>query len=131
LRISGTVGPATAANSYAGVAYMGFNLGQDVGSTTVPTVTPTGTGLTVTVNTSTGPLPVRVQLTGTGSTFWCYTLPGASPVTIPYSSFNTACWDGSGTAYAKQPITSIELVVPGGGMATSGVSVSLSGVREN
>jgi len=131
LRISGTVGPATAANSYAGVAYLGFNVGQDAGSTTVPTVTPTGTGLTVTVSASTGALPVRVQLTGTGATFWCYTLTGASPVTIPYAMFNTACWDGSGTAYAKQPITSIELVVPGGMNAASGVSVALTSVREN
>jgi hypothetical protein len=97
----------------------------------VPTVTPTGTGLTVTVSASTGALPVRVQLTGTGATFWCYTLTGASPVTIPYAMFNTACWDGSGTAYAKQPITSIELVVPGGMNAASGVSVALTSVREN
>jgi len=128
--MQGTVGPAVAP-SYAGVAYLGFNLGQNAGSTTVPTVTPTGTGLTVTFSATTATLPLRVQLVGTGSTFWCYTITGASPVTIPYAMFNTACWDGSGTAYAKQPITSIELVVPGGATATSGVSVTLSGVREN
>jgi len=130
LKMQGTVGPAVAP-SYAGVAYLGFNLGQNAGSTTVPTVTPTGTGLTVTFSATTATLPLRVQLVGTGSTFWCYTITGASPVTIPYAMFNTACWDGSGTAYAKQPITSIELVVPGGATATSGVSVTLSGVREN
>jgi hypothetical protein len=130
LKMSGTVGPAVAP-SYAGVAYIGFNLGQDNGASTVPTVTPTGTGVTVTFSATTATLPLRAQLSGTGSTFWCYTITGASPATIPYASFNTACWDGSGTAYAKQPITNFELVVPGAAAATSGVSVTLSGLKEN
>ena len=130
LKMSGTVGAAVAP-SYAGVAYLGFNLGQDNGATTVPTVTPTGTGVTVTFSATTATLPLRAQLSGTGSTFWCYTITGASPATIPYAMFNTACWDGSGTAYAKQPITNFELVVPGGAAATSGVSVTLSGLKEN
>ena len=130
LKMSGTVGPAVAP-SYAGVAYLGFNLGQDNGASTVPTVTPTGTGVTVTFTATTATLPLRAQLSGTGSTFWCYTITGASPATIPYAMFNTACWDGSGTAYAKQPITNFELVVPGAATATSGVSVTLTSVKEN
>ena len=130
LKMSGTVGAAVAP-SYAGVAYLGFNLGQDNGATTVPTVTPTGTGVTVTFSATTATLPLRAQLSGTGSTFWCYTITGASPATIPYAMFNTACWDGSGTAYAKQPITNFELVVPGAATATMGVSVTLSGLKEN
>jgi hypothetical protein len=130
LKMSGTVGAAVAP-SYAGVAYLGFNLGQDNGATTVPTVTPTGTGVTVTFSATTATLPLRAQLSGTGSTFWCYTITGASPATIPYAMFNTACWDGSGTAYAKQPITNFELVVPGAATATTGVSVTLSGLKEN
>ena len=131
LKMSGTVGPATMANSYVGVAYIGFNLGQDNGATTVPTVTPTGTGVTVTFSATTATLPLRAQLSGTGSTFWCFNITGASPQTIPYGMFNTACWDNSGTAYAKQPITNFELVVPGGAAATPGVSVQISNLKEN
>ena len=131
LKMSGTVGPATAANNYVGVAYIGFNLGQENGASTTPTVTPTGTGVTVTFSATTATLPLRAQLSGTGTTFWCFNITGASPATIPYAMFNTACWDGSGTAYAKQPITNFELVVPGGAAATAGVSVQISNLKEN
>jgi hypothetical protein len=130
LKMSGTVGPAVAP-SYSGVVFLGFNLAQNIDSTTSTMVSPTGTGLTVSFSATTATLPLRVQLSTASGTFWCYTVTGTSPVTIPYASFNTACWDNSGTAYGKQPIQNIELVVPGGATATSGVSVTLLGVREN
>jgi hypothetical protein len=77
---------------------------------------------------TTGGLPFRVQV-GSSSTTWCYTVTGTSPVTIPWSSFNTMCWDGTGGAYAKQPISNIQLIVPGGQTATPGVSVTLNSFR--
>jgi len=130
LKIAGTVGAATTANSYAGVAYLGFNVGQETTSTTPTLVTPTGTGITVSFTATTGGLPLRVQFSSGSSSFWCYTVTGASPVNIPYSQFNTACWDNSGTPYTKQPIQSIQLLVPGGATATSGVSVMLNSLKE-
>ena len=130
LTMSGTVGAATMANAYAGVAFLGVNIAQASGSTTAGTIAPTGTGLTVTFTASTGGLPLRLQISS-GATFWCYTITGTSPATVPYAMLNTACWDNSGTAYAKQPINNIQLVVPGGAAATPSMSVTLTGIREN
>jgi hypothetical protein len=111
LRASGTVGPATAANMYTGVVYLGFNINQPLGSPTPGTLAPAGTGLTVTYTKASGPATIRVQIQA-GSTRWCANLT-ASPMTIPYTMFNTACWDNTGTAYAKQPIEAVQLVIPG------------------
>jgi hypothetical protein len=131
LKMMGTVGPAVAP-AYAGVAYLGFNLAQENGAMTMTTVTPTGSGVTVTFSATTATLPLRAQLSGTGSAFWCYTITTPSPVTIPYAMFNSTCWEPlPANAYAKQPITNFELVVPGAATATSGVSVTLMGVKEN
>src|SRR6185503_3791995 len=130
LRMMGTVGPATAANNYAGIAYLGFAIGQGVGTSTPSKIAPTGSSLTITFTASTGGLPLRAQLSD-GSTSWCYVIPTGSPVTIPYTSFNTMCFGTGGTAYAKQPLQNIQLVVPGGATATQGVSVTLVSVREN
>jgi hypothetical protein len=110
LRASGTVGPAQAP-SYAGVVYLGFNVNQPTGSSTFTTLVPAGTGLAVTYTKAAGPATIRVQIQA-GSTRWCANLT-ASPMTIPYTMFNTACWDNSGTAYAKQPIEAVQLVIPG------------------
>jgi hypothetical protein len=127
--MSGTVGPATAANSYGSYAGIGFTVNQDAGGTgTAGTVTPKGTGLTVTFTSS---VPgVRVQLNG-GGTSWCYNAT-SSPATIPYSAFNTKCFDVpvDGTAYAKQPISQIQIVVPGAATATA-YNVSLTSLTEN
>jgi hypothetical protein len=129
LTMTGTVGPAVAP-SYSGVAYLGFNIGQPAGSTTTPTVTPAGTGLTVAfTNSSSTMLPFRVQVTD-GTLRWCYTVTGASPVTIPYGMFNTACWDNTGTYYSKQPINAIQLVLAGAATAQP-ANVTLVSVKEN
>jgi hypothetical protein len=128
LRLSGTLGPATAANNYSGVVYIGFNLNQAMGTTTPGTVTPTGTSLQVTYTKVSGPSIVRVQIQR-GATRWCAELAG-SPVNIPYASFNTACWDMSGTAYSKQPIEAIQLVVPGGAAAVP-IDLTLVSVKDS
>ena len=129
--MTGMVGPATAANSYAGTAYLGFSIGQSASGTPTP-VTPTGTGITVAFkNTSNSTLPLRVQLNAdsTGTTFWCFTITGASPAMVPYSSFNSMCWDNTGTTYAKAPIQAIELSIPGAATAEP-VNVTLTSVTE-
>lgn len=112
---------------------LGFNLGDtSTGGTTHPTVTPKGSGLTIAfANTTPSTLPLRAQISD-GTNNWCYTVSGASPVTIPYGSFNTKCYDSppDGTAYAKNPINTIQLQIAGG--TTSGaVNVTISSVTEN
>jgi nuclear pore complex protein Nup62 len=129
LRVTGTVGAATEANSYAGVAYLGFNVAQPLGTTTPGTVVPTGTGLQVTYTKTAGPMVIRAQITSAGgATRWCATLT-TSGMTIPYTTFNTACWDNSGTAYAKQAIEAVQLVAPGD-MAAAPLDMTLVSVKD-
>ena len=65
-------------------------------------------------NTSNAPV-VRVALNAdaTGTTSWCAAVT-TSPATIPYSGFTQACYTPGGAVYAKQPIVSVQLSVPGG-----------------
>jgi hypothetical protein len=130
LRIAGIVGPANTSNSFSGFAQVGFNLAQEVGSGSFVAVAPKGSGLTVAFA-ATGGLVPRVQL-ATGSTFYCYDLTGTSPATIPWTMFNTACWEpATGSYYAKQPITNLAINVPGAPTAsTPNVSVTLTSVSE-
>jgi hypothetical protein len=127
LRVAGTLGPATAENAYIGSVYLGFNVAQPAGSTTFTTLTPTGTSLQVTYTKTAGPATIRVQIQA-GANRWCAPLT-ASPATIPYAMFNTACWDNSGTAYTKQPIEAVQLVAPGE-MTAVPLDVTLVSVKE-
>jgi hypothetical protein len=111
LRTSGTVGPATATNMYSGVVYLGVNINQDAGSSTFTPIAPVGSSLVVAFTKAAGPATIRVQIQA-GSSRWCANLT-TSPATIPYIMFNTQCWDMMGTAYAKQPIEAVQLVIPG------------------
>jgi hypothetical protein len=112
---------------------LGFNLGDSSsGGTVHPTVTPTGTGLTFTfADTAPTGTAFRAQITD-GTTTWCYTVTGASPVTVPYGMFNTMCYDTppDGTAYSKQPINAIQLQVAGGTMGGA-TSITITSVTEN
>jgi hypothetical protein len=111
---SGSVAPQS---NYGGYGILGLYVNQATGaSTPADPVTVTGTGLVVNV-TNTGGSALRVQiqdeLGATDATHrWCATITGSGG-TIPWSSFNTACWDGSGTAYAMQPINAVLIMVPG------------------
>ena len=66
-----------------------------------------------------------------GTTRWCHNV-SSSPTTIPYSSFNTMCWDTppDGTGYAKQPINEFQFIVVGGSSSAS-YGVALTSVVEN
>ena len=115
--------------SYAG---LGFNLGQTpAGGTTNTPVTPKGTGLTFNFsNTTTGTgLVLRAQVTN-GTLTWCTNIT-TSPAVIPYSSFKVACYDPTpGAAYAKEPITQIQLNLAGGTTAGA-INITLNSVTEN
>ncbi len=116
LEISGTVGSATGQNMYAGNVFFGFNVGQVVGSSTVGTITPTGTSLTITCTGCATPM-MRAELFD-NSTTWCANL--TSGTAIPYSSFTQECYSiPPGAAYAKQPISAIEIEIPGASMAAT------------
>jgi hypothetical protein len=131
LTAMGSVAIASAANSYATYAGIGFNINQDLaGGTATPTLTPAGSSLTIAFTAGSG-TPLRAQISD-GTTIWCYGITGASPVTIPYASFNTKCYDtpADGTAYAKNPISSFQLQVPGGAAAVT-YNIALTSVKEN
>ena len=130
LTMTGNILAVTGTNySFEG---LGFGLGQIWAGTANAEVAPTGTGLTIAfANTTPASLPLRAQITD-GTTTWCYTVTGASPVTIPYASFNTKCYDTppDGTAYAKAPINAIQLQIAGGTTAGA-VNVTITSITEN
>ncbi len=117
---------------YSGVAMIGYNINQAVDSTTLGTWTPTGTtGITVSF-TNPGGSALRVQIQGlNGATVasdrWCYPLTGASgTVTIHWATFNTDCWDNTGTYYSGQPLSAVMIIVPGGNVSTVSYSICLN-----
>jgi hypothetical protein len=131
LTMTGTLN-SSVSPTYAGYSYLGFNIGQTLESTTAGTVTPQGSGITVTfTNTSAAPT-VRVALNAdsTGTTSWCAPVT-TSPATIKYTAFTEQCYNATpGAAYAKQPIVSVQLSVPGGA-SPAPVNITLVSVVEN
>ncbi|HTB61700.1 MAG TPA: hypothetical protein VLC06_27760 [Polyangia bacterium] len=123
---------ASVSPNYAGYSYLGFNIGQDSVGGAAMTVTPQGSGLTVTfTNTSNAPT-VRVALNAdaAGTTSYCAAVT-SSPATIKYSAFTEQCYNATpGPAYAKTPIISVQLSVPGGA-TTAPVNITLVSVVEN
>jgi hypothetical protein len=128
--VSGTVH-----GDYDSVALLGFNLNETAtGAATQcnynpassmamgpPGVTLTGSGIAVNF-TKTVASVLRIQIQGpNGATNandrWCATITDAAgPVFVPYTAFNTECWEGGmGTAYnpASSPISAISFLVPG------------------
>ena len=135
LTAAGTVTGSTLANSYLAYAGIGFKINQPASAsgpdTSVLSLTPAGSGLTVSFTGTVGAGVILRAEISDGTTRWCHNL-SSSPTTIPYSSFNTACWDtpADGTAYSKQPINEFQfIVVPGSTSAT--YNVSLTSVVEN
>jgi hypothetical protein len=120
---SGTV--AGTADSSA-VAILGLNLNQASagagGSSGSPILTwsPSGGGIAYGV-TNTAGSTLRIQISAAGgdtdpSKRWCAPITSSSNrmFVIPWSTFNTACWDGSGTNYdGTTPLQSVMVVVPG------------------
>ena len=113
---SGTV----AANStYKSWANAGFSVNQDQSGSSGATKSLVLSGSTISISyVSRTESQLEFQLYD-GSNYWCYVLPPSatpSTKTIPFSSLNTACWDGSGSPFTSgTPITNVSLVVPGSG----------------
>ena len=110
---SGTVGINT---SYQAWAAAGFNVNQsrsnDGGGAGSLPFAPQSVTLSFS---NAAKSPLQIELSDDHFIFWCYTLTQlTSPVTIPLASFNTACWDQSGTSFPPgTAIQSLQLVVPG------------------
>jgi hypothetical protein len=114
-------GSVAATADYSGIAMLGFNLNQLSGVSTLMTVTPSKAGVQIDVKNNASS-PLRFQVTagdGASQQRWCATVTGSGGF-IPWTSLNTACWDGSGTAYNKEPISAATLLVPG----TTGAAVA-------
>jgi Right handed beta helix region len=85
----------------------GYNTGMASG-----TWTPTSAGIVVNISNS-GSSPLYVNIGGTDAT-WCVPLTTFDkPVFIPWESFNTSCYNNSGTYYARQPLVHVAVSVPG------------------
>jgi hypothetical protein len=56
---------------------------------------------------------LRVQIQTSTNQRWCANVTGLS-VSIPWTSFNTACWNNSGTYYTVgTPIVDLAFQIPG------------------
>jgi hypothetical protein len=124
-------GSVAATMDYSWTAILGFNIGQGSGSNSAGTVTPTKAGVTVDVKRNVES-PLRVQVTsgdGASQMRWCATLVGNGGF-IPWANFNTMCWDGTGTAYNKEPIAAVMLLVPGTNMAAVPFDFCVNSIAE-
>jgi hypothetical protein len=111
--VSGSVGPAM---DFSGIAMLGVHLNQEQAmDAPMMTVLPTKAGLMVDIkNNAGGELRVQVQTPNGGMNAderWCAPYQGSG--FIPWKAFNTKCWDGSGKAYAMEPIATAMVLVPG------------------
>ena len=110
------MGSVEASMDYSAVGMLGVNLNQAAAPMApLMTVTPSGTGLMVDI-TNTGNSLLRVQIQALdGDTNaehrWCAPVSGKGGM-IPWATFNTKCWDNSGTAYAMEPISTFIVSVP-------------------
>ena len=128
---SGSVG---AMPDYSGTATIGVNLNQDSGAgAAANTVTPSKDGISVSV-TNKGGSALRLELRGPNAETdtaqrWCAPISGSGGF-IPWSSFNTACWDNSGAAYNREPIVSAAVLVPGSNSSAVAYDVCLNSLNE-
>lgn len=96
---------AVASGSTVWGAGLGVNLAQAQGSAADPTPSPgafaaTGAGIAYSLS-SLPPQGARLGIDHSGADY-CATLSAASG-TVAWDSFNTACWDGSGTSLTAAP----------------------------
>ena len=124
--VSGSVAGMT---DYSGYAMVGYNVNQAKSTTVVGTWAPASIssgGVTVNItNNTSAEIRVQIQDPSGGSSAtdrWCATVTTFNQaVTIPWSRFNTTCWNTTGVAYAGQALEAIIVMAPG---STSAVAYS-------
>ena len=114
-------------SDYSGTGMIGVNLNQAQDGTDPPkqTWTPTSIasgGIAVDVHNAGGSV-IRVQIQAPGGDTdgtkrWCAPVTTFDQaITIPWSDFNTTCWNNQGAAYAGEALESVIIIVPGGNLA--------------
>ncbi len=134
-------GSVVASSDYTALAMLGVNLNQEMGED-MPLANwePTGDGILINVS-NPGTSTVRVQIQTANGEFdeeerWCYTLSDFdTDVEIPWSYFNTTCWDNEGTFYGDQaggagllPLIQIMIVVSSDDAAATPYDFCLNGI---
>jgi hypothetical protein len=109
LCISGTM---QADPTYATFMGLGVTIDQASSGGAPGAVIPKGSGLAISV-TNSASSALRVLLAVEGGTGWCHVLTGAGSQTIPYTAFNTQCWNNEGVYYDGEPIDSIIVTASG------------------
>ncbi|MEY2933891.1 MAG: hypothetical protein RL033_4640 [Pseudomonadota bacterium] len=130
-------GAVAAEPAFQGEGIVGFNINQaqvsDVAGQAPPiaTAVPTGNGIAFTFSKAVG-TTLRVQLQPPNDAVpFCYEVPEAGGTAFaPYAAFNTACWDGSGQAYSRQPIESVKFQVPGDDTAATPFDFCVGGFAD-
>lgn len=126
---AGSVGPLA---DFGGMAALGVNLNQAQLEPNAPsTITPTGDGIVVGLNNKSG-TALRVQIQGPNGAAdandrWCAPVSGKGGL-VPWTTFNTKCWDNTGAGYAQQPLQSAMILVPGGNKTAVVFDFCLTGV---
>ena len=82
-------------------------------SPAIMTAATTGTGLSINVSGNVAGLRVQIQ---SGTMNWCANLMASGGVMIPWSMFNTMCWNTPlGMPFVPgTPISAVQVVVPSG-----------------
>jgi hypothetical protein len=100
-------------NAGAGIAWNIFQIDAAYDPATVVQARRVQGNSAVYVNFATGYLPtMRMSLITADGTNYCAALstPGGG---FSAGTFNTACWDGSGTAFTSSDVKTFQVVVPG------------------
>jgi hypothetical protein len=111
LRFAATLNASPSAS-----AYVGFPLNQPPDSSSGLPTPVVGSALRVSFS-KVGSFEMRVMI-GLSSTVWCARVT-ASPAVIPWSSFNTACWDNSGSFFTGATIDRVMISIPGQSTSTA------------
>jgi hypothetical protein len=119
LCVNGQAVPGDLASN-AGWAAFGFYVQQAITGEML-TITPTSAGVNIQVDNLAGS-PLRVQIGGPNmaedaSQKWCAPIVENGGY-IPWSAFNTHCWDGSGSPYRGEPLQSISIIATASSVLT-------------
>jgi hypothetical protein len=115
-------------------ALLGLNLNQNRSADmVVQTVAPTRDGIRVEIANSAGSVVLLQVQAPDGATNerarWCAEVSGSGGF-VPWTAFNTACWDGTGIPYQREPISGAMLLIPGTTSAQTTFDVCLVSLAE-
>ncbi|MGO9665308.1 MAG: LamG domain-containing protein [Polyangia bacterium] len=88
----------------------GFDLSPNSTSTNLVGVQLAGSGISVKLSSLPTGAQARVQVTVGATTYYCATMSAASQ-TLPWTSFNTACWNNTGTYLTGAPTAATQILI--------------------